>query len=263
MNMKACVFAGVTVAFLMMTLAVLMFFSNQRDVFYADLPALPKTAPNFKAIHRVEDRKARFFDYFESLAQLENSRLLRIRKELTDIQNTLNTGQTLSRSQHRRLYSLAEKYKVSEPNAEETCNALLKQIDIIPIALVQVQAAIESGWGRSRFAIEGNNYFGQWCFSRGCGITPARRETGKVHEVAVFSSPRESVAQYMLNLNRFHLYESFRQARSEMRNTQTDIGAINLAQTLLAYSERGQAYVNQVVRMIKRNKLETTQQILN
>ena len=48
---------------------------------------------------------------------------------------------------------------------------LKRRVDIVPPSLALAQAAEESGWGTSRFAIKGNSLFGQWDFS-GKGIKP-------------------------------------------------------------------------------------------
>ena len=72
---------------------------------------------------------------------------------------------------------------------------------------------MESGWGESRFAQQGNNLFGEWCFTKGCGIVPSQRKEGATHEVRRFDSVDDALASYMHNLNTGHAYKALRVAR--------------------------------------------------
>ena len=80
-------------------------------------------------------------------------------------------------------------------------SALLQRVDTVPAGLVLAQAAIESGWGHSRFAREGNNYFGRWCYTKGCGMVPKKRPKGREYAVKVFPTIRASVNDYLWNIN--------------------------------------------------------------
>ena len=79
-------------------------------------------------------------------------------------------------------------YKVKKGNIEE----LEKRMDIIPTSIALAQAAKESGWGTSRFALEGNAIFGQWTWS-GQGIAPLNRASDKNHKILKFPILRASV----------------------------------------------------------------------
>jgi Bax protein len=118
-----------------------------------------------------------------------------------------------------------------------------------------VQAANESAWGRSRFARQGNNYFGQWCYRKGCGIVPARRVPGATHEVRRFASVAESVRAYMNNINRSSAYADFRNIRRSLRVQSKPLDAERLAYGLKSYSERGMAYVHVIRSMIRSNRV--------
>ena len=76
---------------------------------------------------------------------------------------------------------------------QDIINELILRVDVIPVSLALAQAANESAWGTSRFALEGNNVFGQWCYKKGCGIVPAERRSGATHEVKSFTSVERSV----------------------------------------------------------------------
>jgi len=124
------------------------------------------------------------------------------------------------------------------------------------VSLALAQAANESAWGTSRFAREGNNYFGQWCFEPGCGLVPENRASGKTHEVARFSSPAESVKAYIENLNSNSAYEALRSQRAKQGESSSPIGGMALSNGLLNYSERGQDYVHDIQGLIQNNQLE-------
>ena len=128
-------------------------------------------------------------------------------------------------------------------------------MDIIPPSLVMAQAANESAWGTSRFATQGNNLFGQWCFNQGCGLVPRSRPEGMSHEVEVFDSPYQSIRSYITNLNRHNAYQGLRDRRDALRAQGQFPDGATLAGGLEAYSERGQAYVHEIRAMINSNGL--------
>lgn len=132
----------------------------------------------------------------------------------------------------------------------------LFHLDVVPTGLAVAQAAYESGYGTSRFAIEGNALFGQWTFDDS-GMTPnrARAELGS-YGVASFDWPFDSVRSYIINLSRHPAYEKFRQLRAEAREKGLEPDSMTLAEGLLNYSERGQIYVDTLKDIIRTNHLE-------
>jgi Bax protein len=126
---------------------------------------------------------------------------------------------------------------------------LLARVDVLPPSLVLAQAAIESGWGRSRFAAEGNNVFGLRG-SRGRGLIPRGRGPYEKHTVRAFSSLQSCIDFYMWNINTNPEYEDLRQIR---RQRQSLCDPIELAQGLKTYSEMGCDYVDDVVELIRNN----------
>jgi uncharacterized FlgJ-related protein len=118
------------------------------------------------------------------------------------------------------------------------------------------QAAKESGWGTSRFTSEGNAFFGQWDFS-GNGMIPKhqRKELGN-YGLARFESPLGSVEGYLLNINTHKAYKKLRNLRANIRKEKRTLSGIELASTLDKYSEQGQAYIDDIISMIKYNNLQ-------
>lgn len=201
----------------------------------------------------VSEKKANFFAYLQPLIIEANADVLAHRKQVLDIQSQLSS---LNSRQVTSLATLLKTYRVdSKLSLEEQVQALNIKVNTIPAALVLAQAANESAWGTSRFAKEGNNFFGQWCFSKGCGIVPNSRNSGASHEVASFENPLDSVKSYIRNLNSHPTYALVRTLRQQaIENNQTVSGEV-LAQGLIGYSERGEEYVKEIQSMIRYNKL--------
>ncbi len=136
---------------------------------------------------------------------------------------------------------------------QQQVQKLLRRIDIVPTELVLVQAANESAWGTSRFARIGLNFFGLWCYKKGCGMVPnARDEDGK-HEVAAFQSIDTAVEKYLYNINSHYAYDVFRTIRAQLRAHQQPLKPEILATGLLPYSERGADYVSDIIDMLRHN----------
>jgi len=159
----------------------------------------------------------------------------------------------LSDDDREWLAGMMQKYKVTDKQTDFTADEMMKlkrRVDIIPPSLALVQAAIESGWGSSRFAREGNALFGQWTTGEGL------KAQGSDARLAAFATPTKSVAAYCLNLNTHRSYTQFRHARAEMRQKGTTIDGVNLAGYLDRYSEKGEAYTRLIKDMIQRDGLE-------
>ena len=150
------------------------------------------------------------------------------------------------------LAGLAARYWVDDRDMER----LLRRVDTVPPSLALAQAAIESGWGASRFALQGNALFGQWTWKAGEGMTPTRRADGAFHAVKAFPRLGDSIGAYMLNLNRADAYRGFRARRAELRRRSAAPAGGILAETLERYSTERQRYVLKLAAIIRQNRLE-------
>ena len=211
----------------------------------------PTPVPDFSAEPDVDSKKAAFFDYLKPHIQELNAQIAADRARLIQYSAA---GPGLFDHIHLRRLQLA--YLSEEQRSHGSYEELLKRVDEIPISLALVQAAKESGWGASRFAQEGFNFFGQQCFHRGCGFTPRNRAAGRQHEVARFKSARDAVRSYVHNLNTHPRYQAFRELRANSRQAGEALSGTTLALGLQGYSERGSAYVEEVQSMIQANQLE-------
>jgi Bax protein len=128
-------------------------------------------------------------------------------------------------------------------------------MDIVPPSLAIAQAAIESGWGQSRFATNGNALFGQRTTNPDRGMRPAALPETTTVRVAAFGRPIESVRSYIHNLNTYPAYQAFRDRRAALRRSGGESDGLTLAGTLVAYSTRGQAYVRDLQSIIRANRL--------
>ncbi len=141
-------------------------------------------------------------------------------------------------------------YKVKKGDMKE----LKVRMDIIPTSIALAQAAKESGWGTSRFALEGNAIFGQWTWS-GNGIAPLDRESNKSHKILKFPILRASVKAYQNNLNTHKSYSKFRLKRVELRKKNNNISGLELTETLINYAQTGSEYIKIINQIIKQNRL--------
>lgn len=151
----------------------------------------------------------------------------------------------LSKTQVQQALMLAKKYKSARGGD------LLKRVRPVPVSLILAQAAIESAWGGSRFALAGNNIFGIWTWDDEVdGLVPSRRDAGKKHRVRSFKSLLAAVREYCLILNRQPAYRRFRRLR-QMTSDSTV-----MARGLSYYSSRRKLYVEDVLNIIRTNNLQ-------
>jgi Bax protein len=169
----------------------------------------------------------------------------------------VRTGYVLNMDELVFVRDLSQEYEVPTDNLQDQTflQLLLHRVDVLPPSLVLAQAANESAWGTSRFAREGFNLFGQWCFEEGCGLVPDRRRPSDKHEVKSFASVEEAVHAYFRNLNTFPSYQGLRRIRQDLRDGEKPIDGLSLSGGLRSYSERGDAYIADLRKMIEHNGL--------
>lgn len=220
------------------------------------LPPLPAWAsmalPDFSRFRDTTEKKAAFFSFLYPRIVLINSRILLQRRYLA----SLSGKYPLAPEEILWLATQAQKFGIDgKYDGQQLLQQLQRRLDIIPPSLVLAQAANESAWGTSRFATDGNNLFGQWCFTRGCGLVPLERSQNAVHEVRVFSSPYRSVHSYIQNLNTHSAYQLLRTIRQQQRQNGTPLSGLELARGLQSYSSRGVNYVQEIQTIIRHNNL--------
>lgn len=216
-----------------------------------------RAIPNFSSFKVVSDKKKAFINFFQPIIDEQNALQLRRREQLIAIKSISEAKKPLGEVAAEILLTLATAYRISkEFNETQTIQELEQRINMIPGSMVLAQAASESAWGTSRFAKQANNFFGQWCFSKGCGIIPARRPPNSKHEIAKFASAESSVRAYFKNLNTYHTYKDFRSFRKLLIDSNQPLTGIVLTERLKRYSERGEEYIKEVQSIIRFNKFD-------
>jgi Bax protein len=236
------------------TLANSDFFNLYKMQEHDDLVALK--FPDYIGQLDVSNKKHTFFrtllpSIIIALKEVENERemlLALVQKISFQPMMTLSEKQTywqntLENNEIEFLLNTAKKYRSNE------ISELLRKVKGYPVSLILAQGAIESSWGTSRFAVQGNNVFGVWTWGES-GIIPSARDEGKTHKVAVYDSILDSVRGYILNLNRHYAYNDLRKYREKT------LDSLVLAEGLWAYSERRIEYVNDVKNVIESNNLQ-------
>jgi len=192
----------------------------------------------------VAEKKRIFFAALRPVVLAENARIAALRAEVLAAREADDPA---------RVADIAERFRL-EGWPDAGWEALLRRVDTTPPALALAQAASESNWGQSRFAQEGANFFGQWCFRQGCGLVPERRAEGATHEVATFGSVNAAVRAYLHNLNTGRAYKRLRILRAQARAAGQRPDPIALAAGLTRYSERGQDYIDDIRSIIRTNR---------
>ncbi|MBF0187448.1 MAG: glucosaminidase domain-containing protein [Magnetococcales bacterium] len=213
--------------------------------------------PRFESIKNIDERKRAFFRFMLPYIRTENKRVIRDREKIKALWHKDVQGIAIEPKDQAWLADISTRYAVARSGESNTFfTNLLMRVDVVPPSLALAQSASESGWGTSRFAIEGNNYFGKWCFEPGCGIVPNRRDPGLTHEVARYATIADSVSEYTLNLNTNMAYAPFRELRANQRANAEPLSGSTLSAGLMKYSANGKRYIRSLNLLISANRLE-------
>lgn len=208
---------------------------------------LSKLPTGIANIDNIGDRKKLFIKVILPLVIYENNKILEDRNYL----NQISREKSLSKQEIVWLDKKLKEYKVKDGDIKE----LKKRMDVIPPSLAIAQAAYETGWGTSRFAMEGNSLYGARTWKKGEGIVPNDRGEQQKFEVLSFKIIRASISSYKKNLNTHQSYNEFRKARAIQRKEKNRIFGLDLSQYLNKYSEIGDIYVQRLKKIIEQNSL--------
>ncbi len=209
-----------------------------------DIGLLPNEIKN---IGSTKKRKEMFIKIILPLIVKENSKIRIDRKRLFIILNK-NSNTDIEKKWLEKKY---RQYGVKQNDL----STLKVRMDEIPVSLAIAQAAKETGWGTSRFALKGNALFGQWTWS-GEGLKPKNADAGKDHKVMRFHSLQLSVRAYLRNLNTHSTYKNLRKARTVFRNQDKPLDSIILSKHLDKYAETGNRYIEVLQKIIEQNNLK-------
>jgi len=207
---------------------------------------LTKLPKDLKALGNTKKKRELFIKIVLPLILAENNKIMEDRKKLFKILgksfNTVGERVWLKRR--------FKEYKIDDKDLSK----LKMRMDIIPVSIALAQAANESGWGTSRFALEGNALFGQWTWSKK-GISPKNKDPDQSHKVLQFQILKASVRAYKNNLNTHNAYQEFREARAQIREEDMPIIGSDLTKYLKAYAAIGEKYVKILDDIIENNSL--------
>ena len=207
---------------------------------------LSKLPKDLKKIKSTNKRKETFIKIVMPLILIENEKIIEDRNKLFKIlgkqSNTMGEKVWLKR-----------RFKDYDIKGEDISELKLR-LDIIPTSIAIAQAAKESGWGTSRFALEGNAMYGQWTWG-GDGIEPSQKDKKKEHKILKFPKLQSSVSAYMKNLNTHRGYSEFRKERSKIREKNKTVQGIDLVEYLYNYAQTGSEYVKILKKIIEQNDL--------
>ena len=207
---------------------------------------LTKLPKDIKTLGDTKKKRELFIKIILPLILNENEKITEDRKKLFKILaknfNTVGERVWLKRR--------FKEYKIEDQDLTK----LKIRMDIIPVSIAIAQAANESGWGTSRFALEGNALFGQWTWSKK-GISPKKADPNQTHKILQFQILKASVRAYKNNLNTHRAYQEFREARAKLRQTNSELDGLQLTKYLTNYASIGEKYVRILEDIIEKNSL--------
>ena len=207
---------------------------------------LMKLPKDLKTLGDTKMKRELFIKIVLPLILDENQKIMDDRKKLFKIlaKNFNTVGEKVWLKRRFREYKIED----------QDLSKLKIRMDIIPVSIALAQAANESGWGTSRFALEGNALFGQWTWSKK-GISPANKDPNKTHKILQFQILKASVRAYKNNLNTHRAYKEFREVRAQLRQDDKQIVGLDLTKYLKNYAAIGEKYVSILENIIERNSL--------
>ena len=234
-------------------------------------PINPKITSKIKNLNELNNQSSllnKDFDYLDSnkkdfvktvlpIIINENQNILMTRSFVKNLKNKLETFRTLENKEIRTLNDIAKNYNIKylKKHKLDLVNEILFNVDVIPNSIVLAQAAIESGWGSSRFAREHNALFGEYTYDTEKGVIPLNRDSGKTHLIKSFNSLDSSVKSYFNNINSHYAYREFRNIRKIMRD-KNNFSDVNLLVEKLETYAADSNYVNTIRSVIEKNNFK-------
>lgn len=220
------------------------------------------SVPEFSGILTYDENIQSFFDFLSPIIKSENSYIMQDRIKLLKLiqkfeKNNLNNKDINwinNKAQYYKLQNFSHK-------SQEDLSYLLTRIDVIPELIVMSQAAIESAYGTSGFAIKANNLFGMRTLSPNKGVIPKKVSKNMRIYVAKYDTINQSIQCYLRNLNTHQAYKNLREMREDFRKSNEPFDAYKLAYGLKKYSIEGDIYVQKVRRTMRKHESKINENI--
>ncbi len=211
-----------------------------------------KTLPSdFNMIESTKEKKDMFIKFLLPLILKKNEELLADRNKLISIKEKLDKNQSLTESEQKFFDLMKQNYKTTTQNIDD----ILVKLDEISVSMALGQAIQETGWGESRFLIQGNSIFAEWTWG-GEGMLPRARKDGLIHRIKTFPTLYDSVDSYANNLNKTRYYAGFRRMRAKLRKENKPFYGRWLMSSMIHYSTEKNKYILDVKRIIRDNNLD-------
>ena len=196
------------------------------------LPIIYLNNPDFSNLI-VSQKKRKFIDFILPAVLIEKDKIQKAYNYVLDNFNDLNLNDETA-----LLYEYCNC---------ETAYELLLCFTEQPTSIIIAQAAIESGWGTSRFFLEGFNLFGIHAYGNNSQTLKAQNSS-RVH-VKKYNNISESISHYLRTLARAGAYSEYRKHRANSNDV------LHIINYLTNYSERRKLYIDDVRSIIQFNKL--------
>ncbi len=180
----------------------------------------------------LEQRKKKFVDVMLPAILIVRYRLLESEEKVKSIIEKIKEGEEVHPEDSLYISSLMQQYHV-----KDTAD-LIPALHPHPVSIALAQAALESGWGSSRFFKEANNVFGIWSYDpEEPRVRAAYRRAEKAVYLKKYDNLMSSVKDYFKIIGRGRVYRQFRKKRMETTNV------FELIWYLRSYSEKRSQYV--------------------
>jgi len=219
--------------------------------------------PNFGKIKDPVKRQQQFFNYLLPKALKADRKVLEQRQELLKLHAKFKAGEKLTPAELDWLKLLYQSYFSFDIHNEKAWQKIINRVDVVPVSMILGQADKETAAGTTRFAHDGNNLFGTWCYTPDCGLIPKRRPKGEHFEVAKYPNIETSIQRYIHNLNTNKAYKPFREMRTEMRKDHENPNGLTLVGGVLQYSAEHETYINDVRHIILKFNLTSLDGLIN
>ncbi len=206
------------------------------------MPVVYKGNPDFSQIKGMA-RKQRFIHLMLPSILMAQEKMKQERSRLEQIHSKLELGLG-TEEDSIEMNLVLKQYRC------KTMDQLLENIHPHPVSIVLAQAAIETGWGTSRFFREAKNVYGMWSYNSSENrIKAFEGREGKSIYLRKYDNLHDSVYDYFYTVSRSNAYKDFRKARLETQDPYI------LIKHLQNYSEMREAYVEILRKVIKCNDL--------
>ncbi len=189
----------------------------------------------------LKEKKDKFIDMLLPSVLTAAHGIEQTRERLEAIRERKSSGQAVAREDSLFLEKQLRAWK-----ADDLQTLLNEKLITRPNSIMLAQAALETGWGSSRFFVAANNTFGVWSFDEDESRIQAHgTRDGTPVYVKKYDNLSASIIDYYKVIARGP-YDEYREARKRTRDP------YQLVEYLYRYSELGQEYINRLKTVMRK-----------